>query len=201
MATAEGFEGYAIVEVFGHRQVAGFVRQVSLFGAQMARIDVPEVPERKSKAWDYNASREVERVIPAIPAFTHYYGGSAIFSMVPTTEELARAAAARFRSEPPQPLAPVSRQLESAPPDAELVEERRDLCVIDGCDADGVIENEDGDPLCQEHAYLAQGETLSQKREAEVGGATAAAGGSSGAPGSEPAPPTEAGCRHEPEHW
>lgn len=33
------FEGWAIVELMGHRRLAGFVREVSMFGASMLRLD------------------------------------------------------------------------------------------------------------------------------------------------------------------
>lgn len=123
-APAEDFESWAILEIMGHRQVAGFVRDVVLFGNRMARVEVPEVPATTRKTWEWKDGHDVqvEVPVPAIPGFTAYYGGSAIFSCVPTTEELARMAAAQFRTPPPRPLAPTSRQLAAPPPDADLVE-------------------------------------------------------------------------------
>lgn len=144
MASAEGFEGWAILEIMGHRQVAGYVTDVVVFGAHMARVEVPEVPATKRRGYDCG--------------FTHYYGGSAIFSCVPTTEELARAAAARFRTAPPQPLAPTSRQIAApTPPDADLAgddeedDERGPPALLCGmCAGDNPTHRSvQNDPLCQ----------------------------------------------------
>lgn len=93
------FEGWAVIEIMGHRQLAGFVREVDLFGSKMAQIDVPDLPAELARdQWS--------RDLPAVPAFTQFYGGAAIFSTTPTTEALARAAAVRFRSRPPITLDP-----------------------------------------------------------------------------------------------
>ena len=35
------YEGWTHLELFGHRRMAGMVREVELFGAPMCRIDVP----------------------------------------------------------------------------------------------------------------------------------------------------------------
>lgn len=67
-----GFEGWAIVEIMGHRRLAGHVSEVTIAGAQMLRIDVPG----KTGADPVKA--------------TQYYGGSSIFCLTPTTEEVAR---------------------------------------------------------------------------------------------------------------
>lgn len=68
---AAEFEGWAIVEVMGHRRLAGSVREVTIAGAPMLRIDIPRDP----------------------PA-TQYYGSAALFSVTPTTEEDAKRVAA-----------------------------------------------------------------------------------------------------------
>lgn len=67
---SEKYEGWAILELMGHRRIGGYVREVTMFGAPMARID-----------------------IPCEPPATQFYGGSAVFCMTPTTEAIARAAA------------------------------------------------------------------------------------------------------------
>ena len=76
---------WAIVELFGHRQLAGQVREVLRYGTSMMRIDVPEVD--------------------GIPASTHYYGGSSIYGEHPVDEETARLAAKRFRPAAVMPAA------------------------------------------------------------------------------------------------
>jgi hypothetical protein len=120
---SEGFRGWAILEIMGHRQVAGYVTDVELFGAKMARIDIPEIPA--------SAASESENgfrypALPGVPAFTQYYGGSSVFCMTPTTEAVARAAAVRLRQAPPANFDPTpsARQLpgvEDDIEDAELV--------------------------------------------------------------------------------
>lgn len=201
MATAEGFEGWAILEIMGHRQVAGYVRDVALFGARMARVDVPEVPATKERRYDYGAGRSVEVEIEAIPGFTHYYGGSAIFSCVPTTEELARAAAARLRTQPPQPLVPPSRQLAGHSVEDADFEEADDGSeeACEGCGAEATTSDDEGVPLCDacrdacvEDAGQAGQVVIFKKEKANGGGADAAAGSSSETSGEGNAPPPEA---------
>ena len=67
------FESWAILELFGHRRLAGLVREVELFGGKMCRIDIPTEP----------------------PA-TQFYGSAAIYGLTITTEEAARAVVSRM---------------------------------------------------------------------------------------------------------
>lgn len=39
------FEGYALLELMGHRQLAGMVREVEVAGHAMLRVDVPAIGE------------------------------------------------------------------------------------------------------------------------------------------------------------
>lgn len=79
--TADRFECWCIVEVFGHNVFAGFVSERTIGGAALIQVDVPEVDEQH-------------------PAFTKLFGASAIYSMTPTTEAHAREAAAQIRVRP-----------------------------------------------------------------------------------------------------
>jgi hypothetical protein len=107
--------GWCIVEIMGHVQLAGYVTEEVRFGEAMCRVDLPEVPERPAiDDW------EGPRARPAIPAFTRYYGGKAIYSITPTTEAAARAFAASRRVEPPVRLEPVAPALGPVK-DAEVV--------------------------------------------------------------------------------
>jgi hypothetical protein len=74
------FEGWAILELLGHRRLCGYVTEVEAFGGKMGRIDVPSNPPS-----------------------SHLFHGSTVYCMTPTTEEIARALTDRD-----QP-APVSR--------------------------------------------------------------------------------------------
>lgn len=73
-AEKEPFEGWAIVELMGHRRLAGYVREVEIAGAGMLRLDVPGEKEGETVA-------------------TRFYSPSALYCLTPTTEETARAVA------------------------------------------------------------------------------------------------------------
>jgi len=68
---AEGYEGWAVVELMGHRQTAGLVSEVTLAGTTLLRVDSP-APDGD-----------------AIVA-SQMYGGSAIYCLTPCDEETAR---------------------------------------------------------------------------------------------------------------
>lgn len=80
---AESYEGWAIVELMGHRRLGGRVSQVEQYGVPMLRIDVPGVK-------------------PGDDVATQFYGGSSIYCLTPTTEEMARAVALRNQPAPVQ---------------------------------------------------------------------------------------------------
>ncbi len=74
---ATEFEGFAIVELMGHRKLAGHVREVTIAGGAFIRLDVP-----------------------SDPPVTQYYGPSAIYCITPTTEDLAKRVAQAARPTP-----------------------------------------------------------------------------------------------------
>lgn len=78
---ATGFEGWAIVELMGHRRLAGYVKPAPMFGTELLRIDIPGEDG---------------------PEATQFYGGSSIYCLTPTTEEIARRVAASCKPEPVQ---------------------------------------------------------------------------------------------------
>lgn len=102
------FSGWAIVELMGHRKLAGHVSEVTIAGAAMLRLDVP-----------------------SDPPVTQFYGGSAIYCITPTTEELARKVAAASRPTPVHAYG-----LPAPPPTAQEIEDS-----IEGLDG-----NRDGEP-------------------------------------------------------
>ncbi len=73
------FKGYAILELFGHRRLAGRVSEVEMFGGKLLRIDVPTDGDTMT---------------------TLFYTTPAIYGLTPTTEEIARAVAKRNQPEP-----------------------------------------------------------------------------------------------------
>lgn len=87
MTTAQAYEGWAVLEVMGHRRRAGLVREVELFGGKLLRIDVP------------TADGDV----------TEFYGCGSIYALRPCSEEVARDAASRIGD--PRPVRPVDYRL------------------------------------------------------------------------------------------
>ena len=64
---------WAIVEIMGHKVVAGYVTKDEMFGQPMVRIDVPTTE--------------------AYPAFTQHYGVQAIYCVTYVSEQVARRVA------------------------------------------------------------------------------------------------------------
>ena len=95
------FEGWCIVELFGHAQIAGKVSEKTMAGTTLLRVDVPETSKR--------------------PAYTKFYGGAAIYAMTPVEQSVA-VAMAEALNEPPiqewklRTIEP-SRQLDALEPD------------------------------------------------------------------------------------
>ena len=82
---------WACVEIFGHRKHYGRIREVERFGTKMLRVDVPTQTPAPLLA----ESESFE---------TFMYGGGAIFSLTPMTEEAARKWAAAERPSAYRPL-------------------------------------------------------------------------------------------------
>jgi hypothetical protein len=97
------FEGWALVEMFGHTKEVGYVTTEAYGSAVLFRCDTPELPEReyvlespeyaqegeKGTRWA-PAGAKVKR--PASPAKSRLIGPGAIYSITPCTELTARAA-------------------------------------------------------------------------------------------------------------
>lgn len=100
----ERFEQWAIIELFGHNVIAGFVSEQTIGGAALVRVDVPQVDDNH-------------------PAFTKFFGGGAIYAMTPTSEQHARQAAAQIRVRPvalyvlPEPKRQLEVRAASGEPD------------------------------------------------------------------------------------
>jgi hypothetical protein len=100
------FEGWALVEMFGHAKEVGYVTTEAYGSAVLFRCDTPELPEReyvleapeyamdseKGTRW-VPAGAKVKR--PASPAKSRLIGPGAIYSITPCTEATARAALER----------------------------------------------------------------------------------------------------------
>ena len=80
--TQETFEQWSIVEIMGHQTYAGFVSEQTIGGASFVRVDVPGAGPNGEGA------------------FTKLFGAGSIYCITPTSEEFARAAAARLDARP-----------------------------------------------------------------------------------------------------
>jgi hypothetical protein len=74
------FETWAVVELFGHNQLAGKVSEQTIAGQSFIRIDVPKT--RKT------------------PSFTKYHLPTAIYGMTPVDEDYATRMAERIDAVP-----------------------------------------------------------------------------------------------------
>ena len=74
------FEEYCILELMGHRRLAGKVTEASILGGALLRIDIP------GKDGNFES--------------TQFYGPQAIYCLTPTTEAIARAVAVQSHPEP-----------------------------------------------------------------------------------------------------
>ena len=100
------YEGWAIVELMGHRKRAGRVCEVEQYGATLLRIDIPAGED----------------------TVTEFYGGGAIYALRPCSEELARTTAAYIGDV--RPIAPATLRI--AGPEPYPDEDDRDGFNFDG---------------------------------------------------------------------
>ena len=80
--------GWCILELMGHRKMAGYVQEAEIAGGKFLRIDVPGpksegIPPHEEKA-----------------VATQYYSPASVYAITPTTESLAREIAIRNQPAP-----------------------------------------------------------------------------------------------------
>jgi len=78
----EGFDSWAILELMGHRRLAGRVAETTIAGSGVLRIDIP----RGEAADGFKA--------------TQYYPPSAMYCLTPVSEEIARGIAKELSERP-----------------------------------------------------------------------------------------------------
>jgi hypothetical protein len=78
--TQTKFETWALVELFGHAQLAGKVSEQTIAGTAFVRIDVPKTSK--------------------CPAFTKYHLPSAVYGLTPVDEDYATRMAERIQAKP-----------------------------------------------------------------------------------------------------
>lgn len=82
MSNQKSYEGFGIVELFGHQRIAGRISEQSIGGCSFVRVDVPAVN--------------------GVQSFSKFYGNGAIYAITPTDEETANSAAAAIQARPVQ---------------------------------------------------------------------------------------------------
>jgi hypothetical protein len=80
--TTPTFDEWAIVELLGHRRLAGHLREVQVAGAGMLRLDIPAAGDD--------------------PARTQFIAPGSVYALHPVDEDTARAAAQTWRPQPVQ---------------------------------------------------------------------------------------------------
>ncbi len=73
------FDEWAVLELMGHRRLAGRVTDAVIGGGSFLRIDIPGKNERVT---------------------TQYYSPGSVYCITPTTEEIARSVSAQSEPEP-----------------------------------------------------------------------------------------------------
>ena len=84
----EPFACWAILEIMGHRRLAGYVQEASIGGGAFLRIDIYKSAESNLTSDEYT---------------TQYYAASSVFCITPTTESTARLVSNTHNYQPVQP--------------------------------------------------------------------------------------------------
>jgi hypothetical protein len=122
------FEGWAVVEMMGHRREIGFVTTQAFGPAVLFRVDTPELPEREftltvpeyaevepgTRQW-CGAGTKVKR--PAVPARSCLVAPGSLYAMNPCTEEAARQAIEHATARPLIALELPAKAAIAAPPE------------------------------------------------------------------------------------
>lgn len=77
------FAEWVVLELMGHRRLAGYLTEQEIAGKGFLRLDIPAGPDGESAA-------------------TQLYNPSSVYAITPTTEVIARAVAAGARPTPVQ---------------------------------------------------------------------------------------------------
>jgi hypothetical protein len=92
------FEGWAVIELFGHQRETGYVTTEYFGGTALFRVDVPSLPEREVEVdrseWDGNQMiPKGSKVLRSeVQGRTRFLGPGSIYALNPCTEEAARKA-------------------------------------------------------------------------------------------------------------
>lgn len=102
---AATFEGWAVLEIFGHQRYAGFVTTEAFGQAVLFRVDVPPLAERERVTKHYGYDDDGKSIPPgstvkeaAVQGYTKYFGPGAIYAMTPCTQAVAEEAVEAMQS-------------------------------------------------------------------------------------------------------
>lgn len=84
MSEKTNFEGWALVELFGHQKIVGWATEATIAGGSFLRVDVPKADKSGAD-------------------FTRYYGAAAIYSLSPVSEEIVMRLVASYQQRPVSP--------------------------------------------------------------------------------------------------
>lgn len=129
--TRAKLETWAIVELMGHKVMAGHVEEVEIAGQGFIRLDVPAVEGQQQ--------------------FTKLLNPSAIYAVTPTDEPTAMRAAGALREKPIHHYALQAAALTAGDDEGELIDaefsdDDGDRC--EGCGDPATIQDSEGVPLC-----------------------------------------------------
>lgn len=90
---AEQWEGWAIVELFGHRKLGGHVSTEVIGGGEFLRLDIPGPRSASSP-------HPIQDDEPEQWHATQFYGPKAVYCITPVEESVARRYAATMQPRP-----------------------------------------------------------------------------------------------------
>lgn len=107
MSGEQAFEGWAILELMGHRVRGGYVKDVEMFGGKLLRIDIPvgDKPEE---------------------TVTEFYGCGSVYSLRPCAEGIVRDHVKKTYGADPRPVMPVNYRIEDRSRAAESADHHDD---------------------------------------------------------------------------
>jgi len=103
------FESWGVVEMLGHRRIAGFITEQTIAGSALVRVDVPETEK---------------------PGYTKLVGVGSIYCLTPTSEAVARAVASeleRYNEPLPVHLPRLPATVGAPAADAEIEDDNDDV--------------------------------------------------------------------------
>lgn len=100
------FACWAVLELLGHRRLAGWITEQKVSGADYLRIDIPKKPSVPASVPSEGAGtnaepdkseskKEAENAVLS----TQFYGSGAVYGITPVTEEMARNIAYRSQEQ------------------------------------------------------------------------------------------------------